>query len=153
MLNNTYWGLKGLISYQTNRSPRSSKFVPHSLPTECLVTGMPHGAWNGNCLMAAATKAIASHIPTPHSLWLAIKRNATTACHYGFPIQVSDALGLSCFAPSLPSIIIYRMSRGGYEWIALCLFLPLMDSYRLQTDYEGETHSYDGEPYAGLLLC
>ena len=92
---------------------------------------MPHGAWNGNCLMAAATKAIASHIPTLDRLWLAIKGNATTACHYGSPIQLPDALGLSSFAPSLPSIIIYRMSRGGYEWTALCLFLPLMDSYRL----------------------
>ena len=146
-------GLKGLISDQTIRSLRSSKFVPHSLPAECLVMGMPHGAWNANCLMAAATKAIASPIPTPDLLWLAIKGNATTACRYGFPIQLPNALGLSSFAPSLHCIIIYRMSRGGYEWTALCLFLSLMDPHRLQTDYEGETHSYGSEPLAGLLLC
>lgn len=150
---NTNSGLKGLISDQTNRSPRSSKFVPHSLPAECLVMGMPHGAWNGNCLMASATKAIASHIPTPDRLWLAIKGNATTACHYGSPIQLPDALGLSSFAPSLRCIIIYGMSRGGYEWTVLCLFLSLMDPHRLQTDYERETHSYGSEPLAGLLLC
>jgi hypothetical protein len=65
--------------------------------------------------MAAATKAIACHIPTPCRLRLAIKGNVTTASHYGFPIQLPDALGLSSFAPSLHCIIIYRVSREGYE--------------------------------------